>query len=52
MGKLLYMHEDGMITELTIGDGFIVDGDTLRIIDVCVINSILNSFKLNDMLIS
>lgn len=52
MGKLLYIHENGSITELTIGEGLVVENDTLKIVDACVIQSILDSFKLNEMLIS
>ena len=52
MGKLLYIHEDGSITELTIGDGLVVEGDVLKVVNSCVVKSILNSFKLNEMLIS
>lgn len=52
MGKLLYIHEDGSITELAIGEGLIVENDTLKIANSCVAQSLLNSFKLNEMLIS
>ena len=52
MGKLLYIHEDGSITELTIGEGLVVENDTLKIVNSCVVQSLLNSFKLNEMLIS
>ena len=52
MGKLLYINEDGTIIELTIGEGLVVENNTLKIINSCVIQSLLNTFKLNEMLIS
>lgn len=52
MGKLLFIHEDGSITELTIGDGLVVENDTLKIVDAYVTNSFLDTLKLNEMLIS
>lgn len=52
MGKLLYIHEDGTMTELTIGEGLVVENNTLKIINSCIIQSLLNTFKLNEMLIS
>lgn len=51
MGKLLYI-EDGNTIELTIGEGLVVENNTLKIVNSCVIQSLLNSFKLNKMLIS
>ena len=52
MGKLLYIFEDGTTTELAIGEGLIVEDKTLKIVNPCVIQSLLNTFKLNEMLIS
>ena len=52
MGKLLYILEDGSTTELIIGDGLVVENDTLKIVNSCVVQSLLNSFKLDEMLIS
>ena len=52
MGKLLYINEDGTIIELTIGEGLVVENNTLKIVNSCVIQSLLNTFKLNEMLIS
>lgn len=52
MGKLLYIHEDDSITELTIGEGLVVENDVLKIVNSCIVQSLLNSLKLNEMLIS
>ena len=52
MGKLIYIHEDGTITELIIGEGLIVEGGTLKVIDSCVIKPVLDALKLDEMLIS
>ena len=52
MGKLLYIHEDGAITELVIGDGLVVEDNTLKVVNTCVIKSVLDAFKLDEMLIS
>ena len=52
MGKLLYKNEDDTIIELTIGEGLIVENDIIKIVNNCVIQSLLNTFKLNEMLIS
>lgn len=52
MGRLLYINEDGTTIELTIGEGLVVENNTLKIVNPCVIQSLLNSFKLNEMLIS
>lgn len=52
MGKLLYVLDDESVIELTIGEGLIVEDYTLKIVNPYVIKSILNSFKLNEMLIS
>ena len=52
MGKLLYKNEEGTVIELTIGDGLIIENNTIKIVNNCVIQSLLNTFKLNEMLIS
>lgn len=52
MGRLLYINEDGTTIELTIGEGLVVENNTLKIVNPCVIQSLLNPFKLNEMLIS
>ena len=52
MGKLLYIFEDGTTTELTIGEGLVVEGSVLKVVNSCVVKSILDSFKLDEMLIS
>lgn len=51
MGKLLYIENENII-ELIIGEGLVVENNTLKIVNPCVIQSLLNSFKLNEMLIS
>ena len=52
MGKLIYIHEDGTITELIIGEGLVVEGKTLKVVDTCVVKSVLDALKLDEMLIS
>lgn len=52
MGKLIYIHNNGTITELTIGEGLIVEGGTLKVVDTCAVKSVLDALKLDEMLIS
>ena len=52
MGKLIYVKDDGTTIELSIGEGLVVEGNTLKVVDAYVLNSFLDTFKLDKMLIS
>lgn len=52
MGKLLYKNKDDTIIKLIICESLIIENNIIKIINNCVIQSLLDTFKLNEMLIS
>lgn len=50
-GKLLYIHDDGSVTTLTVGDGLKIENGVLMIDNSFVTDALLDESKLDYMTI-